>query len=126
MPICRVIFSGLCAFVPRGGTFLDLNNPPESITALLPNVLVPKPIDPEYEDIIVPPHFPLLEFRLRYQSTGDTRDFLLFVKSSDEFDKGLHPLLRREIEIWIDGYSPASSSRIECVHRPGEPYLDDD
>jgi hypothetical protein len=120
MPICRIVFSGLCAFVPRDGSFLDPNDPPAGITVFLPNVLDPISIDGKLSKTIVPPHFPLLEFKLRHLKDGNTRDFLLFQKSSEEDDKGLHPLFRRDIEIMIDG-SPVPFPGIDCVHRP--PFL---
>jgi hypothetical protein len=117
MPTCRIVFSGLCAFVPRDGSFLDPNDPPTGITVFLPNVLDPVSISHELPKTIVPPHFPLLEFKLRHLKNGNTRDFLLFQKSGEEDDKGLHPLFRRDIEILIDG-NPAPFPGIECVHRP--------
>ena len=104
MPTCRLIFSGLCAFVPHGGSFLEPSDPPRSITALIPNVLTPIPI--ELDDIIIPPHFPLLEFKLNDIAAGDTADFLRFTKALAKDEKGLLTLIQREVEIWIDGQPP--------------------
>lgn len=126
MPTCRIIFSGLCAFVPHGGYLLTPDDPPSYITALIPNVLVPTEICYEEYRAIVPPHFPLLGFNLGDLRSGDTRDFLHFQKTSDTHEKGLHPLLRREVEIWIDGRKP-EPDEVECVHRPADcPFFQDD
>ncbi|HEX5720083.1 MAG TPA: hypothetical protein VF179_28260 [Thermoanaerobaculia bacterium] len=82
----RVLFSGLCAFVPNK-PFDQLNDPPTEVTVLLQNLLRPKPltlslptagpIDEEIEESVtaasddgsngsnfLEPHFPVLELDL--------------------------------------------------------------
>lgn len=67
----RVLFSGLCAFVPDK-PFDQLNDPPTEVTVLLQNLLRPKPLTLSLTEQpgeseppnFLEPHFPLLEFDL--------------------------------------------------------------
>jgi hypothetical protein len=60
----RVLFSGLCAFVPNR-PFDRLEDPPTQVTVLLPNLLKPQPLDTNSPSgNTLEPHFPLLGFDL--------------------------------------------------------------
>jgi hypothetical protein len=60
----RVLFSGLCAFVPNR-PFDQLDDPPTQVTVLLPNLLKPEPLDTNSPSgTTLDPHYPLLGFDL--------------------------------------------------------------
>jgi hypothetical protein len=78
----RIIFTGLKAIVPRGGDLADPANFPTSLTVLLPNLL--KPCVLRGLDLILPSHFPLLQFNLdNLRPTNDQPTFLSFQKLSE-------------------------------------------
>lgn len=56
----RVLFSGLCAFVPNK-PFEQLQDPPDEVTVLLRNLLRP---DLLTNEVALEPHFPLVQFDL--------------------------------------------------------------
>lgn len=59
----RVLFSGLCAFVPNK-PFDQLDDPPTEVTVLLRNLLRPVPLENSPEGVALDPHYPLVEFDL--------------------------------------------------------------
>lgn len=77
MPAFRILFSGLCVFVPRGGSFDEPRNQPNEVIVLLPNAIEPCVL-PDVCQILAP-HFPLLVFNRRnLKLTDDHSPFLAF------------------------------------------------
>jgi hypothetical protein len=73
----RILFSGLCAFVPDK----PFDSQPEKIQVLLPNVLKARPVTPpvnpdldevpETDEFILPPHLPMLTFDMKNLRPSD-------------------------------------------------------
>ncbi len=59
----RVLFSGLCAFVPNR-PFDDFDTPPTEVTVLLQNLLNPQSLSTVVDSGVLEPHYPMVEFDL--------------------------------------------------------------
>ncbi len=112
----RILFSGLCAFVPNR-PFNNPDDPPDHVDVVLPNLLagqlVPSSEATRPPDILVP-HFPYLEFDpAQLRAANDLP--LYFVQERvplqpDGTRQGICPLNWCDIEIWPEGRRPESDT----------------
>jgi hypothetical protein len=105
-------FSGLCAFVPDqpfGGPAA-----PQAMQVLLPNLLRTRILTPpdgalpadaqELERRILPPHYPMLSFDLKfYRQDPKEADFLVVQEAPGAASIGVLMLLQQEVSIRPDG-----------------------
>jgi hypothetical protein len=126
----RIVFSGLCAFVPNKPFGITSQ---QEVRVLLPNVLKARTIQrpqPDADDVlasdafILPPHFPLLTFdeRTLRQSSGQ---IFHFVKERLDLDKpagrrtGVTLLQKQDLYVWPDGREPRPES-LRLINGPVE------
>src|SRR5947209_11967555 len=123
MATFRIIFSGLCAIVPRDGSFVEDPipphrwNKPDFLTVLLPNVL--EPCYMSEADIIIPTHYPLLEFdTANLGHSGNPPEFFTILKGDNRGTRGLSLLHFVDIYFLLDGAALPQEETLR-VHAPG-------
>src|SRR5437763_1965608 len=89
----RIVFSGLCAFVPDRS--FDASPGPSSITVLLPDLLTPFRLSNK----ILTPHYPTLAYDLSQRQPGSTKAAPLVWNKEAQPDKGLCFLLGEDLKI---------------------------
>src|SRR5262249_40160255 len=119
----RLIFSGLCAFVPNR-PFSDKEAPPNHVDVILPNLLEGRlvPVQDQSPAILVP-HFPYLEFDPRHLQPASGRP-LYFQLERVPLKTGARaycPLGWQDVEIWPEGKKPQEDALRIVNGEPQDP-----